>query len=244
VPCLSAAIIDHLRPAFARIDRIEYGISAAQHTNRGLATTRAVLSYVGRRFTTLIDGRMQPVLGWMDQVAVDYPEFGRRWHGNCDVPDLALFPERYPDVRTIRFRAGHELAVLQFGTWLLGLMVRMGLVRDLGSAAPTLLGLAGRFDRYGSGRSGLYLMAQGTDAAGMPLVRQVHVVARSGHGPNIPCLPAVLLTRALLAGTCTARGARACVDLVDFAAYRGGLADLDVTVYLDGRPLERCEQLP
>jgi hypothetical protein len=72
----------------------------------------------------------------------------------------------------------------------------------------------------------------------------VHVVARSGHGPNIPCLPAVLLTRALLTGTCVARGARPCVDLVDFAAYRAGLADLDVTVYLDGRPLDPAAQLP
>lgn len=237
VPCLSAAIIDYLRPSFAQLDSIDYGISAAQHTNRGLATTQAVLGYVGRAFTTLVDGRMQPVLGWMDQVAVDYPELGRRWHGNCDVPDLALFPARYPGIRTIRFRAGHELGVLQFGTWALGLLVRAGVVRDLASAAPTLLALAGRFDRWGSGCSGLYLVARGADAAGRALARSVHVVARSGHGPNIPCLPAVLLARALLTGACTVRGARPCVDLVDLAAYRAGLADLDVTVYADGRPL-------
>lgn len=30
VPCLSAAVIDHYRPSFARLDAIEYGISAAQ----------------------------------------------------------------------------------------------------------------------------------------------------------------------------------------------------------------------
>src|SRR3546814_2872492 len=56
VPCLTAAVIDAYLPAFARLDAVDYGISAAQHTNRGLATTSAVLSYVGKSMTMLRDG--------------------------------------------------------------------------------------------------------------------------------------------------------------------------------------------
>ncbi|MFO0188870.1 MAG: hypothetical protein ACK55J_19905 [Alphaproteobacteria bacterium] len=49
---------------FAEIEEVDYGITAAQQTNRGLGTASAVLSYVGRPFTTLMDGRMQRVFGW------------------------------------------------------------------------------------------------------------------------------------------------------------------------------------
>ena len=50
---LTTAVIDHYRPGFRRIESVDYGISAAQQTNRGLATTSAVLSYVGKPFTTM-----------------------------------------------------------------------------------------------------------------------------------------------------------------------------------------------
>jgi saccharopine dehydrogenase-like NADP-dependent oxidoreductase len=99
VPCLSAAVIDHYRSSFARLDTIDYGISAAQQTNRGLATTSSVLGYVGKPLLRLRDGRMQRVFGWQDTHAVRYPELGLRLFGNCDVPDLDLFPRRYPEVR-------------------------------------------------------------------------------------------------------------------------------------------------
>lgn len=120
VPCLTAAIVDHYRPRFAALEAVDYGISAAQQTNRGLATTSAVLSYVGKPFTMLRDGVMRTVHGWQDIHSFRYPSLGRRWFGNCDIPDLTLFPARYPDLRSMRFAAGHEIAALHFGTWCLG----------------------------------------------------------------------------------------------------------------------------
>lgn len=50
----TSAIIDHYSEQFAALNKIEYGIATAQLTNRGLATTSAVLSYAGKPFTTLI----------------------------------------------------------------------------------------------------------------------------------------------------------------------------------------------
>ena len=66
VPCLTAAVIDAYRPHFGRLESVDYGISAAQQTNRGLATTSAVLSYVGKPMTMLRDGTMRTVYGWED----------------------------------------------------------------------------------------------------------------------------------------------------------------------------------
>jgi hypothetical protein len=66
VPCLTAAVIDAYLTAFARLEKVDYGISAAQHTNRGLATTTAMLGYVGKPMTMLRGGAMKVVYGWED----------------------------------------------------------------------------------------------------------------------------------------------------------------------------------
>jgi hypothetical protein len=36
--------------------------------------------------------------------------FGRRLTAVCDVPDLALFPKRYPGVQSVTFRAALEVS--------------------------------------------------------------------------------------------------------------------------------------
>ena len=233
VPCLTAAVIDHYRTSFARLDAIDYGISAAQQTNRGLATTSAVLSYVGKPFLRLRDGRMQRVFGWQDTHAVRYPELGLRLFGNCDIPDLDLFPLRYPEVRGIRFAAGHELKILHVGTWALSWLVRFGLVRSLDAHAERLLELAFLFDRFGSSRSGFHMFLAGEGHDGRPKRARFFIIARSGHGPYIPCVPAILLARKLARNEVYARGALPCLDLIALEEYLDALKSLDISVHAD-----------
>jgi hypothetical protein len=233
VPCLTAAVIDHYRPGFARLDAIDYGISAAQQTNRGLATTSSVLSYVGKPLLRLRDGRMQQVFGWQDTHAVRYPELGFRLFGNCDIPDLDLFPRRYPAVCSIRFAAGHELKLLHVGTWALGWLVRLGLVRSLDAHAERLLKLAFLFDRFGSSKSGFHMFLAGEGRDGRPRHVRFFIIARSGHGPYIPCIPAILLARRLSRGEVAARGAMPCLDLIGLEDYLGALEGLDISVHAD-----------
>lgn len=233
VPCLTAAVIDRYRPDFARLDRIDYGISAAQQTNRGLATTSAVLSYVGRRFTTLRGGAMRPVVGWQDTHGVRYPELGWRLFGNCDIPDLDLFPARYPELRDVRFAAGHELKLLHIGTWALSWLVRLGLVRSLDAHAPGLLRAALLFDRLGSSRSGFHMVLDGTGPDGAAKRVRFFLIARSGHGPYIPCMPAILLAKRLARGEEARRGAMPCLDLIALDEYLAALDSLDISVHVD-----------
>ncbi len=233
VPCLTAAAIDHYRPGFARLDTADYGISAAQQTNRGLATTSSVLSYVGKPLLRLRGGRMQRVFGWQDTHAVRYPELGLRLFGNCDIPDLDLFPRRYPDLRDNRFAAGHELKILHAGTWALGWLVRIGLIRSLDTHAERLLKLAFLFDRFGSSRSGFHMVLSGEGHDGLPKSIRFFIVARSGHGPYIPCMPAILLAKRLARGETAARGATPCLDLIGLDDYLGALKGLDISVHAD-----------
>lgn len=231
VPCLSAAIVDHYLPRFARLTSVRHGITAAQQTNRGLATTTAILSYVGRPFLARRDGRPYRVFGWQHLHLVRYPELGRRLFGDCDIPDLDLFPQRYPTLEAVRFAAGHEIALLHLGTWGLSWLVRLGLIRHLERHSERLLNLAFRFDRLGHARSGMHMILEGEGQDGRPLTERFFLVARQGHGPYIPCMPAILLARRLAAGQAIAPGARPCLDLIDLDEYLGALAGLDIAVW-------------
>ena len=233
VPCLTAAVIDHYLPGFRRLDTIDCGISAAQQTNRGLATTEAVLGYAGRPFTRLEDGVPTTVHGWQQTSLLRYPELGYRLFGVCDVPDLALFPARYPNLRDHRFAAGHEIAVLHLGTWVLGWLVRLGLVGAADRHAARLLRLAARLDRFGTGRSGLHVFLSGEGFDGSKREKRFFLVARSGHGPYIPCAPAIILTRRLARGQIERRGAMPCLDLVRLEDYLEALSGLDIRIHVD-----------
>jgi hypothetical protein len=230
VPCLSAAVIDHYRPRFSSLDTIEYGISAAQKPNRGLATTTAILGCVGKPFTTLVNSRRATVHGWQDVHTRHYPELGRRLFGNCDVPDLELFPSRYPELKTIRFAAGLEVPAPHLGLWALSWLVRIRAIGSLDRLAPYLLKASFLFDSLGSGQGGFHMFLSGTGHDGKPLSERFYLVARSGHGPFIPCAPAILLGKGLATGETSARGARPCLDLIDLETYLAALKGLHISI--------------
>lgn len=234
VPCLTAAFLDHYKPHFATLSSAYYGITAAQATNRGLGTASAILSYVGKSFNRQKNGERHRVYGWQGLHAIRYPELGVRLFGDCDVPDLSLFPERYPELHELRFVAGHEIKSLHLATWLLSWTVRLRLVRSLEPYADRLLRWSFLFDPLGTDRSGFHLRLEGTGHAGEPKRIEGFMVARQGHGPNIPCLPAVLIARRIAAGNPPAPGARPCLDLITIDQYLGALRGLDITTWVTG----------
>lgn len=240
VPALTASIIDRYRPRFGRLRSVDYGIGAAQATNRGLSTTAAILSYVGRPFTRLEQGREVVVHGWQGSGLVNYPELGQRLFGECDIPDLALFPTRYPELETVRFRAGHELKILHAGAWAMSWIVRSGIVRSLTPYAPFLHRMTLWFDAFGRGKSGFHMVLAGDDPAGQPMEIRMFMVARNAEGPNIPCVPAILLAERLAGGWNPEPGARPCLDLLTLDQYLAAIADFDVSTIVTGQTI--CEQ--
>ena len=238
VPCLTAAFIDRYRPSFARLDAAVYGIAAAQATNRGLGTAAAILSYVGKPFMILRRAQRGRVFGWQGLHGVRYPELGLRLFGYCDIPDLALFPERYPELRDLRFVAGHEVKLLHFGTWLLSWVVRLGIVKSLAPYSKRLLNLSFLFDSFGSDKSGFHMFLDGIDAHGRPKRVTIFMIARKVHGPNIPCIPAIILARRIAAGKPPSPGARPCLDLIDLDELMQSIAHLDITTAANGPGVE------
>jgi saccharopine dehydrogenase-like NADP-dependent oxidoreductase len=214
VPALSSAVVDMLRPEFSVIESIEYGITSGAKPP-GLAAMQGVLGYVGKPFSQWRDGAWRTVYGWQDLERHRYPQpVGVRWLGNCDVPDLEAFPQRYAPVRTVVFRAGVAMTVGMFSTWAASWLVRAGLLSSLLPHVPALRNAALAIEHFGSKSSAMHVTLRGLDAKSQPISRTWWLLAGNDHGPQVPCLPAIALARKLLRGEVRARGAMPCMGLL------------------------------
>jgi Saccharopine dehydrogenase NADP binding domain len=230
IPALTAAYCDEAAREMRSIRTVEYGISGAEQSNAGAGTVAAVLSFVGQRFTQLIAGRMTQVTGWGDQRSVHLPGIGARWFGRANAPDLDLFTARYPGLQDHSFWAGHAIAPLHFGSVLMGWLARLRLLPRLDRFAPQLVRIARLFDWLGTGTSGFFMTITGEGADGAPMARRHWIIARSGHGPYIPCIPVILIARQMAAGRSFEPGARPCLGIISLAEYCAEFANFDIEV--------------
>ena len=65
------------------------------------------------------------------------------------------------------------------------------------------------------------------------LVFDWQLTALDNSGPEIPCAPALVLARKLVADADLPRGAMACLDLVSLAELMSELADLPISLELE-----------
>ncbi len=228
VPCLTGAILDKYKGQFKRLERIEYAIATAQLTNRGLATTAAALSYAGKPFKTLIDGQIQNVYGWTDLKFRNFWKLGWRPMGSCDIPDLEIFPKRYPDLKTIRFRGGLELKTLHIILFLLSWLVRLRMLPSLQPTASIMLKISFLFDLIGKDNSGFYMSMFGVDMAGNNKQIDFEIVAKHGDGLYIPSIPSIIMAKKFASGAITETGAKPCLDIITLDEYLEALKELDI----------------
>ena len=231
VPGLSSAVLEHYKLEFQEIDEMKYGISPGQKAERGLATTQGILGYVGKPLKPFA-GRERTAYGWQDIYRQNYPELGKRWMANCDIPDLDLLPERY-GVKTIRFSAGLELGALHLGLWGLSWLVRAGIPLNLPRLAKPLLLASNWFDALGTADGGMHIILTGKDLGGNPLSRKWFIVAKDGDGPEIPTIPAIILAKDLANGAPVQTGAQPCVGIIELGRYMDGLSAFSIESYED-----------
>lgn len=228
VPALTSAVLDYYRETFERIDLLDFGIAPGQRAERGVATTKAILGYVGKRLKP--SAGYPKRYGWQDTHRQRYPAIGTRWMSNCDVPDLDLLPSRY-GIERIRFSAGMEVPVIHFGIWALSWMVRAGLPINLTALAEPLLKLSNLFDAFGSADGGMHVVLRGWDGDGKPVARSWFIVATEGHGPYIPAVPAVVVAKKILNGELARTGAMPCVGLMTLSEFLAEIAHLKIATY-------------
>jgi saccharopine dehydrogenase-like NADP-dependent oxidoreductase len=223
VPGLSSAVVDHLARDFAALDEIQIAIAPGQQAPRGAATLQAVFGYAGAPVLRLRQGRWQAAHGWQDLRVLHFKDLGARWAATCDVPDLALFPQRYHGVQTVEFRAALELKSQHAVLWLAAALRRMGLPLPLARHAGWLDRVSTNLlDRFGSPNGGMQVYVRGTRPDGKTGTATWSLLAPGGNGPEIPGMAALLLTAQLARGTLAARGAMPCMGLLtldDFAPH-------------------------
>lgn len=219
VPALSSAVIDELRGRFRQVEEIRMAIAPGQRAPRGEATIAAVFSYARRPFKWLRNGAWRDAWGWQELNRVRFAGLGVRWAAACDVPDLALFPQRYPGVRTVEFRAALEIGIQHFAIWTAAALRRLGLPLAIERAAGPLNRAASLLDWFGSDRGGMLVVLTGTGPDGTRSRVEWHLTAAANHGPEIPCMAAILLASKLAGGEIAERGAFPCMGFLRLAEF-------------------------
>ena len=228
LPAASSAVVEHLARDFRELTRIEIAIAPAQAIPRGLATMASVLSYCGKPFLELGDGEWRTVRGWLGLRRIHHTDLGTRWAARCDVPDLSLLPKRYSSLRSVRFDAALELAAAQFGMAFLAALARVGVLRKPQNLAPMGLRTARSLDDFGTDVGGMYVRVAGTSRAGEAQRRAWYLVARQGHGPQIPCIPAIVIARKLARGERIDAGARPCMGMMTLEEFAKATEGFDI----------------
>lgn len=228
LPALSSAVVDEMMRGLASLERIDVVIAPGQRAPRGSATLAAVFSYLGRPFSVWTDGGWRRVWGWMDlrRVALDV---GARWGAACDVPDLALFPARYPGVRTVRFHAALEVGVEHLALWVLAAIRRTGLPLPVDRWGVWLNRYANALDRFAGEAGGMAVEIVGRREDGARVRRNWQLVAPAIRGPEIPSMPAILLARRLARGESMESGAFPCTGLLSLAEFAPEFARWGIT---------------
>lgn len=228
LPALSSAVVDGLQDRFSSLDEIQSSIAPAQQAPRGTATLQAVFSYVGRPFLWLEHGALRIAFGWQELKRFHFAEFGTRWAAACDVPDLELFPIRYPGVKTVQFRAALEFGIEHFVLAAVGGLRRLGIPIPIERWATPLDRLVTRFDRFGGQRGGMLVQLMGRSKGGKPLQVEWHLTAGSNHGPEIPCMAAILTTKKIIRGELKMSGAMPCMGLLTLDDFAEEFARWDI----------------
>ena len=219
LPALSSAVVDAYTAGFSILRSIDTIIAPGQRASRGAATLAGVLDYVGKPFLVWEGSEWRTAYGWQDVRRVDICVIGKRLSAVCDVPDHVLFPDRYRGVASVRFRAALELGIQHRALALLATIRRAGLAISVARLAPWLEVIASKLDAFGTDTGGMTVTLAGVGQNGAPRTLRWQVIASDNHGPEIPCMAAVLLARKLAEGAVSQTGAMACMGLVTLEEF-------------------------
>ncbi len=233
VPALSSAVVDALCTGWRHIDSIDICIAPAQTAPRGDATLAGVLSYCGEPVSVWRDGRWQDQRGWGGLHREQFARLKPRLGALCDIPDLEIFPGLYAVRQRVMFRAAVEVGLSQRVFALLAALRAARLIPSPARLTGTLNKLGNLLDPFGTSLGGMVVRVAGVDSRGQAAKAAWHIAADDDHGPEIPCMAAILLTRrlargpALPVGAFTAAGHLALEDFTPEFARWGMQTDVE-----------------
>lgn len=241
VPAISSVVANHLIEGIEDVHSIESVILPGNRAPRGVSVMRSILSQVGRPLRLWQANRFVERPAWSDLRRydldiVDTPAVRSRRASLIGAPDLDLFPQAFK-ARSVTFRAGLELRVMQYGLWLLHWLPRWRLVRSVASLVQPLKWVADRLESFGRDRGGMQVEITGRTQSDQCVRRTWTLIVEQGDGPHIPGIPAQILVGQLLNGDVHA-GARACLREFSMEDLAAGFAGFHITTGQQQRPIE------
>ena len=228
VPALSSAVVDRYRPRFARLDSVEVAISSGARAP-GIATVQGIFGYAGRPFHYLSRGESAPAHGWLGLRRHRFPSpLGARWLCRCDIPDLILFPRRYPEVSTVSFEAGFASDLGHLVVWTLANLVRTRVLPSATPFAAPLNRLSRWIEPVVSDKGGMFVRLTGSGHDDKPLRITWNLIVQNNDGPYVPCGAALALTRKLCGSARCPSGAMPCMGLLSVEEYLAALPALNL----------------
>ena len=151
---------------------------------------------------------------------------------DCNIPDLDLLPQRYPNLKSMRFQAGLEIGVMHLGLWVLSWLSRIGVVSNWARYAGWLKTMSDWFMPFGSDRGGMFMRMAGDS-------REVEwqLIAENGTGPNVPTIAAVVLIKKLASGEPMPTGAMPCIGLFTLDEFFDVAQKLGIHQQASARPV-------
>jgi hypothetical protein len=216
-PALSTAVVEDVTGGWRRLDTVDIAIMPGGAGEVGEAVIRAVLSYAGTPIATFAEGGPATTIGWGSLRRIRVEGLGVRYVSPVETADAVILPERFGVTARVTFSAGLESRIEHIGMLLLAKLRHAGLVGNLERLAPALETSRRATRLVASDRGGMTVDCAGLDADGRPVNARWLLIAQKNQGPNVPVLPALALTRALLAGT-VEPGAGVAVGVLPLAA--------------------------
>jgi hypothetical protein len=72
----------------------------------------------------------------------------------------------------------------------------------------------------------------GSDSHGQAYIKEWELIAHDNHGPQIPCMAAVVLAKRLRRGGDLGTGAKVCMGLISLGEFEGEFARWGITTEL------------
>ncbi|MEO1188474.1 MAG: DUF4166 domain-containing protein [Pseudomonadota bacterium] len=241
VPAISSVVASDLSRDLDDIHSVETVILPGNRAPRGMSVMRSILGQVGRPLHLWQANRFIVRPAWSDLREYDLsvpgtPALPTRRASLIGAPDLILLPKTLK-ARSVTFRAGLELSIMQFGLWMLHWLPRLKLTRSLIFLVPLLKWLADRLEPLGSDRGGMLVEVTGTTRHGLGVRRRWTLIVEQGDGPYIPGVPAQAIIQKLRAGECKT-GARPCLGAFTIAELDAGFEGLSISTGSLQQPIQ------
>ena len=224
VPAISSAAVATLAIEAQEIDIIDTAILPGNRAPRGRAVVESILHQAGRPFDVITDGVVVPTRSWSQPASFDLGQRLIRKGWAIKVPDHHLFADAF-GARTVQFRAGLELAVMNHGLAVFSYL-RGKLGFGIGDWLVRFALLLARFLwPFGTDEGGMSVSITARFANGWQK-RSWRLIARAGEGPFIPAVASRVILRDI---SQIKPGARPAVAEIPLTAIEAGMADLAVT---------------